>query len=316
MFVSWSNRTIWGDKILKVWDAVTGTPISTIKGNGGSFEIANDFSTVASFENKAITLYNVKGSEHGVTLTTSAKVLKVAISSGGLNRIAAGLSDGTVSLWDTRDSQDGKPIGSFGDYRDDGYRGSLEFSATGARLAYNTSAKKGVVKLLNVIKGEFVADLDWESALSRDLFWLNKDCAFSRDGSRIVSWQSSGVKLWDCGDGQPVGTIEKEMEYHYTVAISDTGSFLAIGYKTLEVWSGNRGNLSQVVNLPYDHVSPLAFSPDDTLAIGTNFDVKLYSIKNRSFLSTLSISSRVLAFSPDCTRFAVGNFNSTGVSLL
>ncbi|KIL61583.1 hypothetical protein M378DRAFT_166694 [Amanita muscaria Koide BX008] len=297
MFVSWDN--VFEQKTMfKVWDAVTGTPISTIKG-GWSFAIANDCSTVASFENNAITLYNLDGSEQGATLTTSAEVLKVAIWSESLSRIAAGLSDGTVSLWDTRDSQVGKPIGSFGDY----HPGSrLEISATGARLAYVSVTKGDVtVKLWDVIKREFVADLDWGSSF-----------AFSRDGSRIVSWQKfSGVKLWDCGDGQLVATIEKSPgEAVGTVAISDNGSLLAIhrGFRDVELWGElTRGNLSHDLVL-WHEVTSLAFSPNDTLAIATSLEVKLYSIKNRSFLSTTPLSfCTPLAFSPDCTRFAVGN---------
>ncbi|KIL60507.1 hypothetical protein M378DRAFT_14071 [Amanita muscaria Koide BX008] len=295
MFVSWNNEI---KAMLKVWDAVTGTPISMIKGGSCSFAIANDFSTVASFENNAITLYDVNGSERGATLTTSAKVLAVAISSESLGWIAAGLSDGTISLWDTKeDSQDGKPIGSFGDYRDGG---RLEFSATGARLAY--LAKKGV-KLWDVIQREFVADLDL----------VSHDFAFSRDGSRIVSWhECSVVKLWDCADGQPVGTIEKSPVD--VVAISDNGYLLAIGCRnSVQVWGENHGNLLQAVNLDLRKLTwSLAFSPDDILAIATKSDVKLYSIKHRSFLCTLSTSSYpALAFSLDCTRFAVGYLSGT-----
>ncbi|KIL56045.1 hypothetical protein M378DRAFT_17436 [Amanita muscaria Koide BX008] len=298
MLVSWNRGSPPYQKaMLKVWDAVTGTPISTIKGGSHSFAIANDFSTVA------------RG-----TLTTSAEVFQAAIWSSW---IAAGLSDGAVSLWDTRGSQDGKLIitasrypiiSSFGGLR----YGHLEFSASGARLAY-LSAKKGVVKLCDVIKGEFVADLDWGS----DGF------AFSRDGSRIVSWHTTVVKLWDCADGQPVGTIELKSRgadifaidfgFGADVAISDNGSLLAIDCITnVEVWGGNRGNLSRVVDLDLHNTLSLAFSPDDTLAITTKSDVKLYSIKNRSFLSTLSISSRHgLALSPDCTRFAAGHLDGT-----
>ncbi|KIL55852.1 hypothetical protein M378DRAFT_560946 [Amanita muscaria Koide BX008] len=299
MLVSWNGGSSSTSQkaMLKVWDAVAGTPISTIKGGSGSFAIANDFSTVASFKGNAITLYNVNGSEQGVTFTTSAEVLQAAIWS---SRIAAGLSDGTVSLWDTRDSQDGRPIGSFGDYQD---WGRLEISATG-RLAYLSAKTKGVVRLWDVIKGEFVADLDWGS----------RGFAFSGNGSQIVSWQKkSGVKLWDCADGQPVGTIKNNLVN--AVAISDNGSLIAFGCITnVEVWGGNRGNLSRVVDLdlPRLQVWLLAFSGDDTLAIATRSYVKLYSVKNRSFLSTHSVSSHhALALSPDFTRFAAGRLDGT-----
>ncbi|KIL60452.1 hypothetical protein M378DRAFT_917340 [Amanita muscaria Koide BX008] len=305
MFVSWNSE--W-KAVLKVWDAVTGTPISTIKGGTYStFAIANDLSTVATFENNGITIYNLDGSEQGTTLTTSANVLQMAISSESLSLIAAGLVGGTVSLWDTRDIQDGKPIGSFGDYsrRNVG----LKFSATGARLAYG-SATEGIVKLWDVIKREFVADLDWGSS----------NYAFSHDGSRIVTWQDSGAKLWNSGDGQPVGTIEKSLRVH-AVAISDNGSRLAIGCgnsgkMSVEVWTNHANGLSRDVELIdldiQSHFARLAFSLNDTLAIGMHSDIKLYSINNRSFLATLSIpESFALAFSPDFTRFSALNHTNT-----
>ncbi|KIL56303.1 hypothetical protein M378DRAFT_17213 [Amanita muscaria Koide BX008] len=57
---------------LKIWDAVTGTPISTIPGD--RFAVANNFSTVASSKDKTITFYNMNGSTRGTMFTTSSKI--------------------------------------------------------------------------------------------------------------------------------------------------------------------------------------------------------------------------------------------------
>ncbi|KIL55850.1 hypothetical protein M378DRAFT_17576 [Amanita muscaria Koide BX008] len=307
MCVSWNSQFGSPTAMLKVWDAITGTPISKIEG-GSSFAIADDFSTIASFENNAITLYNIDGSEQGTTLTTSTTVIEVAISSKSLSRIAAGLYDGTVSLWDTKD---GKHIGSFGDYQ---CCSRLEFSAT-ARLAY-LADKKYVVKLWDGIKQELVADLEWDTP---DVILRagSREFAFSRDGSRIVSWRKSGVKLWDCGDGRPIWTMNRSSVF--TVAITDNGSLLAISCgDNVEVWE-NRGNcLSRIADLDLrpNVVWLVAFLPDDTLAIVARFDIMLYNIKNRSLLYILSADCCSLAFSPDCTHFAVGSDPDGIVTLL
>ncbi|KIL56980.1 hypothetical protein M378DRAFT_16604 [Amanita muscaria Koide BX008] len=52
----------------------------------------------------------------------------------------------------------------------------------------------------------------------------------------------------------------------------------------------------------------MAFSSDNILAITTKSDIKLYNVKTHSFISTLLFRGDSIAFSPDCTRIAVGTF--------
>jgi WD40 repeat protein len=77
---------------LKIWDAATGTPISTIPGH--RFAFTADFSTIASSEDNIITCYNVDGSARGTMITTSSMIQALALSES--SRLAAALSDGTV----------------------------------------------------------------------------------------------------------------------------------------------------------------------------------------------------------------------------
>ncbi|KIL57843.1 hypothetical protein M378DRAFT_15986 [Amanita muscaria Koide BX008] len=300
------NNTMFASRsgVLKVWDAATGTPVSMIRGS--SLAIANDFSTFASFKDNTIKLYNTNGSERGVTLVTGAKIFGVAISSES-GRIAAGLSDGTFCLWN---SGNGGLIGSFrefaGNYR---YRGCLQFSATGARLAY--SSTNGVVKLRDGIEGRLIANLDCGS---KDFsFWR---VAFSGDGTRIATLSFSNLKLWSSEDGELVGVTE---DAGTELAISANGSLLAtLIVGGVQLWSGNSGNPLRLVqgldiDLDFGQYS-LAFSPDDILAIATLSNLKLYNVKSRSFISTLSFTGTFrapVAFSPDCTRLAAGNSDGT-----
>ncbi|KIL62935.1 hypothetical protein M378DRAFT_12561 [Amanita muscaria Koide BX008] len=79
---------------LKVWDAATGRPISTIPIPGDRFTVTNDFSTVASSSDNVITYYNVDGSTRGTMITTSWTIEALALSES--SRVAAALSDGTL----------------------------------------------------------------------------------------------------------------------------------------------------------------------------------------------------------------------------
>ncbi|KIL56048.1 hypothetical protein M378DRAFT_43671, partial [Amanita muscaria Koide BX008] len=105
----------------------------------------------------------------------------------------------------------------------------------------------GMLKVWDAVTGapistELVTDLDWGS----DGF------AFSRDGSRIVSWQKeSGVKLWDCADGQPTDGFPKRRiaahRHHrchiVTLAFSPDGRQFASGSNdgTINLWDGENG---------------------------------------------------------------------------
>ncbi|KIL62102.1 hypothetical protein M378DRAFT_166095 [Amanita muscaria Koide BX008] len=293
MFASRSKESDGIKGVLKVWDGTSGTPISTIRGSG--FAIANNFSTVASFKDDIITLYNVDGTEQGASFTTQVEIFQVAISSES-SRIAAILSDGTVCLWD---SQNGRLVGS---YKNNLYGlGCPQFSATGARLAY--SSANGIVKLRDGIDGRLVADLDCGS----------EHVAFSRDGSRIASLRTNGgLSLWSCEDGGLVGTAKTDG--CHPLAISTDGSLLAIGVleefpHKVELWSGNN-DLLPLFGIPDLYPLSVAFAPDDTLAITTQYGMNIYNVKSRSFISSFPFigwTGSPMAFSPNSSRLAAGN---------
>ncbi|KIL62941.1 hypothetical protein M378DRAFT_734548 [Amanita muscaria Koide BX008] len=308
LFVSYSEEYKSKHKhipaTLKIWDAATGTPTSTIPGH--KFAIANDFSTIVSSESNAIMLYNVNGSARGAILTTVLDIEELAFSSES-SRVAAVLSDGTVWLWDSRNAE---MINNFYGFED---RARLQFSPTGTRLAY--WSMNGIIKLRDGISGRFVADLPVDPW--NDLFFV-----FSSDGSRIASLSyDCDLSLWNSESGGLIGAVKVVHvgvhDRHLTkLAISANGSLLAVSERTqVKLWTENkRGPLLLVVVLNECSRS-IAFSLDNILAI-TNDDgiIKLYHVETQSFISTLQCSSLRdvrMAFSPDRTRFAVGTESST-----
>ncbi|KIL55319.1 hypothetical protein M378DRAFT_173707, partial [Amanita muscaria Koide BX008] len=277
---------------LKIWDAATGTPISTIPGHG--FAFTNDFSTVASFSDNIITYYNVNGTTRGTMITTSSTIQTLALSES--SRVAATLSDGTIWLWDSRNAE---LIGNF-----DG-TGWLEFSRTGTRLAYSYSSAIGV-KLWDGISGRFIADLQCGSRYKFE---------FSDDGSRFASLSyDCGLALWNTESGGLVGAVTDVIGFgldRHALAISANGSLLATADSDgVTLWSENRDHLAKIKILK-SLTKSMAFSVDNILAIGTPSAVQLYNMNTHSFISTLLFNgpSKSLAFSPDCTRLASRNFN-------
>ncbi|KIL57007.1 hypothetical protein M378DRAFT_422540 [Amanita muscaria Koide BX008] len=277
----------------KIWDAATGRPVSTIPGH--KFAVANDFSTVVSWEDKTITFYNVNGRAAGTMFTTPSDIQALALSSESV-RVAAGLSDGTVWLWD---SGNGELIDRL-DGSECKWWHQLQFSPTGTRLAYSSADG---IKLRDGISGRFIADLRCKSLASHEY-------EFSGDGSRIASLSFyAGLTLWNSESGVLIADVWNVNSAH-GLAISANGSLIATAdpdQHEVTLWSDS---LAQIEVLELDAVS-MAFSLDNILAIAAEFDVKLYNVETHSFISTLPFGGFTtdLAFSPDCTRLAAGYYD-------
>ncbi|KIL65667.1 hypothetical protein M378DRAFT_10761 [Amanita muscaria Koide BX008] len=348
LFVSCTEQCEQGK--LKIWDAATGVPISTIPGH--RFAVANNFSTFASSEDNLITYYNVKGSAMGTTITTSSRIQALVFSSES-GRVAAALADGTVWLWDSGNAElvdcfddcfddcfydcfydfpespddcsddyfydcfydfPESPDDCSDDYSNDcsdeseGSETQLHFSPTGTRLAYS-SANGPIVKLRDGISGRFIADLRCGS-------WHYFE--FSGNGSRIASLSKDcGLTLWDSESGglvgvvRDVGDMSNTAFVDSTLAISANGSLLATAdLNQVMLWSDS---LAQIEVLEIDLAHSMAFSLDNILAIATDLGVKLYNVKTHSFISSFPFTGNpvTLAFSPDCTRLAVGGYDGS-----
>ncbi|KIL55303.1 hypothetical protein M378DRAFT_173720 [Amanita muscaria Koide BX008] len=296
---------------LKIWEAATGTPISTIPGD--RFAFTNNFSTVASSSDNVITYYNGDGSTRGTMITTSSTIEVLALSES--SRVAAALSDGTVWLWKSRNAElicslDGFQtsefsFGSFSQTDEFSFRSFFQFSPTGTRLAY--LSPNGIVKLRDGISGRFIADLRCGSEPRFE---------FSGDGSRVASLSRDHLTLWNTETGWHVGAardVNHVHDGHDRLAVSANGSLLATAdSRDVRFWSENRDHLAIIEVLELEDTSSMTFSLDNVLAIGTDFHgVKLYDTNTHSFISTLSCRGWpiALAFSPDCTHLACGSMS-------
>ncbi|KIL70481.1 hypothetical protein M378DRAFT_46513, partial [Amanita muscaria Koide BX008] len=188
MFASLNGRDA------KFWDAVTGAPIGTIVDKVSA--ISDDFSTAASYNDGLITLYDVNSCTSLATLNVApASVVKLAISPDGC-RLAAGLSDSTVCLWNWSSAD---PVVQR--LHQFAWNEELNFSPDCSRLT--SCHADGTIGL-------------WDTGCSRQLISTLKtkgrkvkSCIFSTDGSHLVSASfRSAIKLWDCRNGARIGTLK------------------------------------------------------------------------------------------------------------
>ena len=268
---------------MKLWDATSGAPVKTF--NGDKIALSGDFSIVALSKDNTLTLYNVTSNAPIANYNMlSVGIVELALSFDG-SRLAAGLSDGTVSLWDRGL---GGSITTLGCYSHK--NGRLEFAPSGYHLAYLSD--DGGIRLWNGFNGKSLAS---PSCRSEKLV----EFVFSHTGSQLAALMEKNddvyqLTLWNGENGEftcvaaAVGDV---------LAISDDGSLIATGRREeVRLWSWN----SLVDTVPGDEwVGSLAFS-SDVLAIGSNKTIRLYDIQTRTVITSAesNASAMQLAFSP------------------
>lgn len=232
---------------------------------------------------------------HLITVIETGTVHEVALSPDGL-RIAAGLDDGTVRVWD---AETGRSTAEF-----DGHAGqvrSIAFSPDGHRIVAGTS--NGTVWLWDVATDRFTA-LDgrgeqvsivafspdgqliavggahatvhvWDGRTGRRIVELVGQesavagVAWSPDGSRIVTGDLQGAaRVWEVATARQIATLSAPGEFFtvLSVAWSADGRRIAASgsYGVIRVWDADTGTLIAAPEraTPPPSVASVAFSPD------------------------------------------------------
>jgi WD40 repeat protein len=142
--------------------------------------------------------------------------------------------------------------------------------------------------------------------------------AVSRDGVRLLSGSSDGVKLWDAATGRLLRTFDGHSDAVTSVAFSPDGTRVLSGSsdQTFNLWDAATGRLVRSTKGHRGQVRSVAFSSDGTRLLSGSFDntLKLWDAASGQLLRSFEGHPNAVtsvAFSPDGKRLASGSWDKT-----
>ncbi|KAK3364026.1 HET-R [Lasiosphaeria hispida] len=239
-----------------------------------------------------------------LTLEVHNLVLSIAFSPDG-QRLASGLSDKTIKIWDPMSGQCLETL--------QGHRNwvvSVAFSPDGQRLTSGSADK--TIKIWDPTSGQCLETLQGHHS------WVSS-VAFSPDGQRLASGSfDKTIKIWDPTSRQCLETLQGHHGLVQSIAFSPDGQRLASGLsdKTIKIWDPMSGQCLETLQGHHNCVSSVAFSLDgQRLASGSDDKmIKIWDPMSGQCLETLQGhygSVQSIAFSPDGQHLASGSADKT-----
>jgi WD40 repeat protein len=272
------------DNAVRVWDAHSGIPQSTIKlhGKGGDLILDLAFSpdggqiVTGSRQddykpNPTVKVWDTGTGAEALPLegAPSEYCSSVAFSTQR-NLIAAGCfnqtnGDQALYVWDAR-TGDVK-------WTKDGFDGPVAFNPVGTRVTGGHGSTQ-VLKLWDTGTAEEAWTIEGES------FKGFNQVAFSPDGSEIISGNGDGtLKLWDASTGELTLTFTGHTRSVHAVAFSPDGSRIVSSSQdqTVKLWDAGTGDEILTLEGQSGDSSDLAFSPDGSRIVSGGDDgIKLW----------------------------------------
>ncbi|KIL57251.1 hypothetical protein M378DRAFT_47050, partial [Amanita muscaria Koide BX008] len=267
---------------LKIWDAATGTPISTIPGHSHKFEFSDDGSRLASLSRDCgLTLWNTEsGGLVGAVKDVDHR--HMAISAKG--SLLATADDKKVTLWsENRDHLAKIEVLDLQRTR------SIAFSVDNI-LAIGTEF---AVQLYNTNIRSFISTISCNRRPTMAL-------ALSPDCTHLASGNSYGdVYLWDMRGIDSSSPLSQEATEVTAMALSRDCSRLACWFRrgTVELWETSPTKRRIASHQCDDSVSAVGFGPDGRLFASGSDDgtIKLWNAGDGSLHGILIASGRLEA---------------------
>ncbi len=240
------------------------------------------------------------------------RAIKCVAFDPGLQRLAGGGLDGTVTLWDT---VDGKLLRTF-EWRRSQFEwqrsevASVAFDPVGRRLA--SGSANGTVNLWDTASGELLYAFPRQSGGVASV-------AFHPTGNMLASGANDGtVNLWNTADGKLLRTFRGPRSEVVSVVFDPTGHILARASAdgTVILWDILDGAVPRLFERHFFPVSSVGFEPNGRLlAIGSlDNTVKLWDVPNsklRRILEGHRGSIVALSFHQSRPLFATMSWDNT-----
>jgi WD40 repeat protein len=237
----WVNTIVWfpdgkriasasADHTVQVWDATTGTNVSTFTSSSSVWTVAvSSDGNLIAFAGKdgIVQVWQVSPQVHIYTYIGQAHaggIWGLAFSPDG-KRIASGDSSGVIQVWD---ASSGGHVLTYSGHTKQIY--DLKWSPNGQYIA--SASMDGTVQVWNASNGSTVYIHSFPSTPMEAVSW-------SPDGTRIAWGSANGtVQVWDAFDGGHLFVYRHHSGAVYTVAWSPDGSRIASGDESgsVQVW--------------------------------------------------------------------------------
>ena len=302
------------DGTAKIWDAITGKELSTIKatteGDAGNVDFSPNGKLLATGGGDTIArIWDVSTGKELLALKGHLYgVYHVAFSPNG-NRLATASGDGTVKIWDV---VTGREILSL----------SEEAGTEIYWVAFSPDGLKFVTANSNRRDGWGTV---WSLDTGQKLFTLPgsyifvRSASFSPNGAYIVtSGDNQMADLWNAQNGAKLLTLYGHRDGVSSAAFSPDSTRLATSSwdRHVKIWDVATGQeLFDIAGHERD-LNTVAFSPDGTRIVTSSWDhtVKVWNVAPSREVLTLDNGSTItakdggsLAYSPDGTRLATAN---------
>ena len=281
------------DGTIKMWDAATGTEITTIPGHESlvySVVFSPDGKRIISgYKDKTVKVWDAATGEEKLTLRGHENpVHSVSFSPDGKRIVSR--SRNSVKMWNA----------------DTGHEVMTFHTHVGVSTAPSPDGKRivsggwdGTVRVWDAVTGNEVMTL---SGHEGNVYGV----AFNSDGTRIVSGShDTTVKVWDAATGGEVMTLRGHQGYVNGVSFSPDGKRIVSGSSdnTAKVWDATTGAEVMTLRGHGDRIQSVAFSSDGTRVISASFDktIKMWDAAIDHELTTLHAREHVcsVAVSPD-----------------
>ncbi|MBK9603011.1 MAG: PD40 domain-containing protein [Anaerolineales bacterium] len=305
------------DGTAKIWDAITGKELFTIKatteGDAGNVDFSPNGKLLATGGgDKIARLWDVSTGKELLALKGHLnEIYHVAFSPDG-NRLATASNDGTVKIWDIVAGEEILTL-------------SEEAGTTVYWVAFSPDGLKVVTANENFPDGWGTV---WSLDTGQKLFTLSgsyniaRSASFSPNGAYIVtSGDNQMADIWNAQNGAKLLTLYGHGDAVTSAAFSPDSTRLATSsYEGhTKIWDVATGQ--QLFDIAGGRdLNTVAFSPDGTRIVTSSWDhtVKVWNVAPSREVLTLDNGSTItskeggaLAYSPDGTRLATANSDLT-----